>query len=364
VNSERMSRKTTTADIARMLGLSRTTVSKALNGHPTVPPATRRRVLDMAAQLHYKHYRPDSPAHPSERGDDAGAAMRTIACLVRASLARSSSKGYWVDVLQGVEESMRRRGWNMVLHFVQEEDLESLSLPRSLAEARVDGVIMAGITRLAYVRAVAGLDLPAVLIDHDSAARAEDALFDTVLMESARSVRDLTARLIALGHRRIGFIGDIEDNLSFMERWDGFRLAMADAGLAVDPACCAVARKPRHYFDGAEIAGALAAMPHLPTAFVCANDVVAIRTVQALGRMGLAVPRDVSVTGFDSIETDIDPLPDGLSLASVRIDAVRVGSRAFEQLVLRMEQPDRPIEHIRLATAPVEGTSVAPPREA
>ena len=358
-----MKRKATTSDIARMLGLSRTTVSKALNGHPSVPAATRQRVLDAAARLQYKHYRPVSPASPPERSEAApGEAMRTIACLIRAELARSGSKGYWVDVLQGIEESTRRRGWSMVLHFVQDEDLESLSLPRSLTEAHVDGVILAGITRLPYARAVAGLGLPAVLIDHDSAARAEDAVFDTVLMESERSVRDLTARLIALGHRRIGFIGDIEDCLSFRERWDGFRLAMADAGLAVDPACCAVARKARHYFDVAEIAEALAAMPHLPTAFVCANDVVAIRTAQALGRMGLAVPRDVSVTGFDAIETDIDPPPDGLRLLTVRIDAVRVGSRALEQLALRMEQPDRPIEHIRLAAAPVEGTSAVPPR--
>lgn len=356
-----MKRKATTSDIARMLGLSRTTVSKALNGHPTVPPATRQRVLDMAARLHYKHYRPDSPANREEPGGAAGGTMRTIACLVRSSLSLSG-KGYWVDVLQGIEESTRRRGWNMVLHFVPREDLEAPSLPRSLEEARVDGVVMAGINSLAYMRAVAGLGLPAVLIDHDSAARAEDALFDTVLMESEQSVCDLTARLIALGHRRIGFIGDIEDCLSFKERWNGFRRAMMDAGLAIDPACCAVAPKPRHYFDGAEVAGALAAMPRLPTAFVCANDVVAIRTVQALGRMGLSVPGDLSVTGFDSIETDTDPLPDGLSLATVRIDAVRVGSRAFEQLALRMEQPDRPIEHIRLATAPVAGASAAPPR--
>lgn len=358
-----MTRKTTTSDIARMLGLSRTTVSKALNGHPSVPPATRRRVLDMAAQLRYKHYRPSAPACRAEPFAADGADLRTIACLVRSSLARSSSKGYWVDVLQGIEKSTRRRGWNMVLHFVTPEDLESISLPRSLTEAHADGVILAGINRLAYVRAVAGLGLPAVLIDHDSAARTEDAVFDTVLMESERSVRDLTARLIERGHRRIGFIGDVGDCLSFAERWNGFRLAMLDAGLPVDPACCAVAPRPRHYFDGAEVAGALAAMPRLPTAFVCANDVVAVRTVQALGRMGLAVPRDLSVTGFDAIETDTDPLPDGLQLASVRIDAVRVGSRAFEQLVLRMEQPDRPVEHIRLATAPVEGTSVAPPRE-
>jgi LacI family transcriptional regulator len=357
-----MKRKATTNDIARMLGLSRTTVSKALNGHPTVPPATRQRVLDMAAQLHYKHYRPADQANRAELRDAAGAAMRTIACLIRSSLARSGSKGYWVDVLQGIEESTRRRGWNMVLHFVHQEDLDSLRLPRSLTEAHVDGVIMAGITRLAYARAVAELGLPAVLIDHDSAARAEDALFDTVLMESEQSVCDLTARLIALGHRRIGFIGDIADCLSFRERWNGFRRAMMDAGLSVDPACCAVAPKPGHYYDGAEIAEALAAMPALPTAFVCANDVVAVRTIQTLGRMGLTVPEDLSVTGFDAIETDTDPLPDGLQLMSVRIDAVRVGSRAFEQLALRMAQPDRPIEHIRLATVPVAGTSAAPPK--
>ena len=356
-----MKRKATTSDIARMTGLSRTTVSKALNGHPSVPPATRQRVLDAAARLHYKHYRPSPDATRREPSLPAAWGMRTIAVLVPSSLARAGSKGYWVDVLQGIEESTRRRGWTMVLHFVTPEDLESLALPRSLRETHVDGVIMAGITRLAYVRAVAGLDLPVVLIDHDSAARTEDAVFDIVLMESEQSVRDLTAGLIGLGHRRIGFIGDIGDCLSFMERWNGFRLAMADAHLPFDPSCCAVAPKPGRYFDAAEVAEALAAMPRLPTAFVCANDLVALRTIQALGRMGLKVPRDLSVTGFDAMDMDTDALPDGLRLVSVRIDAVRIGSRALEQLALRMELPDRPVEHIRLATRPVEGTSVAPP---
>lgn len=356
-----MKRKVTTSDIARMLGLSRTTVSKALNGHASVPDATRRRVLEAAAQLRYKHYRPETVSAQGPARTGAGP-MRTIACLFRSSLA-PSGKGYWVDVLQGIEEAARQYGCNVVLHFITQEDLADLRLPRSLTESGVDGVIMAGLTRLDYVRTVAGLGLPAVMIDHDSRVRPGDTLFDTVLMESEQSVYDLTGRLIRLGHRRIGFIGDIGDCLSFTERWNGFRRAMLDAGLAIDAECCAVSPQPRHYFDAGETARAIDAMAQLPTAIVCANDVVALLAIQALERKGLRVPEDVSVTGFDLVETD-----DGLPLAerrltSVRIDAVRVGSRACEQLIRRMEKPDMPLEHIRLVTELVEGETTAAPPE-
>src|SRR5690606_2974443 len=115
----------TTADIAKELGLSRTTVSKALNGHPAVPPATRQRVLETAARLRYKHYREDRLEALQADRPAAGPSMRTIACLIRAGTT-SSNEGYWVDVLQGIEEASRRDGCNMVLHFITEDDMEAL----------------------------------------------------------------------------------------------------------------------------------------------------------------------------------------------------------------------------------------------
>lgn len=360
----RMKRKATTADIAEALGLSRTTVSKALNGHPTVPDATRQRVLKTAARLRYKHYREDQLQNAlSDDRQASGRAMRTIACLIRAG--STSNEGYWAEVLQGIEQASRQNGCNMVLHFITADDLDELRMPRSLTEAGVGGVILVGITRRAYIRAIAELALPAVLIDCFADTRAADTRFDTVLMESEQSVYDLTAHLIGLGHRRIGFVGDVGDCLSFAERWNGYRRAMLDGGLSVDPASCAVAPAPNHYFDYAETARAIAAMPQLPTAFVCANDLVAYQTIRALQAAGRRVPEDVSVTGFDMTSRGGTPAY-GMRITSVPIQPGVIGSRACEQLVRRMDRPDLPIEHVRLATRMAEGetTTAAPAHRA
>jgi len=361
-------RKPTTTDIANRLGLSRTTVSKALNGHPGIPEATLRKVRETAIGLGYKKVlgeaAPSNDARPRGAVPQAGGTpMRTIAFLIRSAIAQSN-EGYWVDVMRGAEEASRRSGCNLLLHFITQGDVDALRLPRSLTEAAVDGVLLAGLTHKPFVQAVAASRLPTVLIDSYPDMRARELACDTVLMESERSVYDLTAHLISHGHQRIGFIGNIADCMSFAERWNGFRRALLDAGLSVDPDTCAVAPIASHYYDRADIAASLRAMKRLPTAFVCANDLVARYLVSALEEFGLRVPEDVSVTGFDMMDIRGAVPASPLSLTTVRVNAGNIGLRACEQLLWRMERPSRPVDHIRIATSVVFGESTTAARRA
>ena len=363
-----MKRKPTTTDIANRLGLSRTTVSKALNGHPSIPEATMRKVRDTAIGLGYKKvpgeagpmedFRARGPAPPA-----SGTPMRTIAFLIRSAIAQSN-EGYWVDVMRGAEEASRRSGCNLLLHFITLGDVDALRLPRSLTEAAVDGVLLAGLTHKPFVQAVAASRLPTVLIDSYPDMRTRDLACDTVIMESERSVYDLTEHLIGLGHQRIGFIGNIADCMSFTERWNGFRRALLDAGLPVDPDTCAVAPIASHYYNRSDIVASLRAMKRLPTAFVCANDLVARYAVSALEDFGLRVPQDVSVTGFDMIDIRSAVPANPLALTTVRVNAGHIGLRACEQLLWRMERPSRPVDHIRIATSVVLGESTTAARRA
>ncbi|GGH35771.1 LacI family DNA-binding transcriptional regulator [Paenibacillus segetis] len=358
-----MKRKMTSLDIANRLGLSRTTVSKALNGHEGIPDSTRERVLNVAAEIGYKHYGREmslgvdgSKAKAVSGMPDASpAALRTIALLMDRGMAQ---QGYWVDVLRGVEEAASQNDCTMVLHFISPQDCMELKIPHSLGQREIDGIIAAGLFSKDYVKVLTALGLPTVQIDCHADVHTKDMICDTVMMESEQSVYELTNHLISLGHTRIGFIGDIQNCLSFHERWFGFTRALIHANLPLLQSCCAITPVPGHYFDIQEVSGSLEVMPELPSAFVCANDLVARQVKKWLLSQGLRVPRDVSITGFDLLSTG-EESGGGNELTSVRVNGSNIGARAFEQLLWRAQRRNRPAENIRLACSVEIGDSTS-----
>ncbi|MNJ45691.1 Catabolite control protein A [compost metagenome] len=356
----KMKRKMTSRDIANALGISRTTVSRALNGHKEIPEATRKRVLDMAEELGYKHY-----GYQYNNTRDSGSdkdmhmrhqdhiELRQIAVLIPSGI-NMNNEGYWVDVLRGVEEAARANRCMIVVHFISSQDYMEHKLPYSLIYKEVDGIIGIGIKNEQYMDTLLELDMPIVFIDSTWKGLASNRQFDLVLMESEAATSSLTSHLISLGHTRIGFIGDIQECRSFYERFLGFTRACMEAGISIDSSLHYIEPKPNHYFSYEEVASALQSSPHLPTAYVCANDLVAYRVKQYLESVGLTVPRDVSITGFDLLPTSHDLLG---WLTSVKVQGTSIGLRAFEQLVWRANLPDRPAESIRIATEVVVGSS-------
>lgn len=345
-----MKKKYTTQDIANMLGISRTTVSKALNNHPSVPEDTRAKIKEAAIGLGYKRFKdklerdPSRHLPPLQREEP-----KMIAFMVNSNIDLFR-EGFWGDVLRGVEESTRKHGFNMAFNFITAEDLIHLRIPQTLDGASVRGIILAGMSNPAYIQAVADLGLPTVCIDSYADLKTTKLPCDLVMMESEQSVYELTSHLIECGHERLGFIGDIHRYRSFAERWFGFRRALQDAELTVHPKYCLTRSMPHQYFDIDEIASTLSELGEWPTAFVCANDLIALQLIKHLETIGIKVPEDVSVAGFDLMNQNKHFEGTSVNLTTVQVVEAHIGARAFEQLLWRMEHKDRPTEHVRIHT--------------
>ncbi|WJH32752.1 substrate-binding domain-containing protein [Paenibacillus sp. CC-CFT747] len=259
-----------------------------------------------------------------------------------------------------MEEASRHHGYQMLFNYLSDEDLEQGRVPETITALKPEGVVLAGITRKEFARALSRLEIPFVLIDGYYEERTNDLLCDSVLMESEQSTFELTSCLIEQNHREIGFIGDVSNCKSFMERWIGFKRAVTDAGFSVRRDYCLVEPSPDNYFKLPEIASRLDSMPELPSAFVCANDLIAYHLIAYLEGKGLRVPQDISVTGFDYMQQQPDMAPIPLQLATAEVSGMEIGSRAFEQLLWRFQHLDRPFETVRVASRIIPGDSTGP----
>ena len=169
-------------------------------------------------------------------------------------------------------------------------------------------------------------------------------------MENVASIIEVTKHLIALGARRIGFVGDRMHCGSFYERWFGFRLGMEQAGLPLDEQLCILAPDSSPYSDPGWLIDQMDRMPCLPDAFVCANDFLAIHLMNAIRKKGLSIPGDIMVTGFDGTSQSalVDP-----PLTTVQIPSVEIGRISADILLARIRSPELPCSWTRVRTNPV-----------
>jgi LacI family transcriptional regulator len=346
---ESVDKKVTTFDISNELGISRNTVSKALNNHPSISYETKKKVLHQAIQMGYKKAVLKEEERRSVRRE-----TKSITLLTMRDLRK---EGFWMSVMSGVEAVLSDNGFDMKLAFVKYEDIESLTVPPLLGGV-IDGFIVAGIMEVPYTEALMRIPLPKVFIDLHADLPLSEAKTDVILMESAEGVYTITRHLIDSGHREIGFIGDITSR-SFRERWMGFLRAMNESTLPLRPEYCITHDQPSFYQYYDNVSRALGSLETLPTALVCANDVTALHAVKFAKDRGLSVPGDLSVSGFDHFNES--GLLD-VSLTTVAYDEFQLGLRAAEEVLFRLRRPDRPYSVIRLATNVLFGDSTSAPR--
>jgi LacI family transcriptional regulator len=340
-----VSKKITTFDISNKLGISRNTVSKALNNHPGISDETKRKVIDQAFAMGYKKIKLPFDKQTVELDKQA----KSIAFLTKRDVR---IEAFWMNVMSGVEEIVSGNGYEMKLHFIKTDDLDAPAIPQ-LLNSGVDGFIVGGSISKSFNEKLLEVELPKVFIDLHSDMPLSDLQADIVLMENEDSVYRITRHLIETGHTEIGYIGDLSIR-SFKERWLGFATAMQEANLPLMPHYCITADSPTNYQYYEDVSEALAALRQFPTAIVCANDIIALNAVKFLRNKGMTVPGDVAVTGFDQIkETEFLDF----SLTTVHNDEFQLGLRAAEELLLRLRSPNRPYELIRLFTKVIIGDS-------
>jgi len=274
----------TIAEVAREAHVGVATVSRVLNGSPAVREQTRRRVLDAIDRLGY------APS-PTARALSTG---RTQAIGVVAPFFTRPSV---MERLRGVSRVLAGSGYQLVLFDVEHPDETSFAtLPLG---AGLDGLLSISLCPAdAELDRLAAAGVPLVLVDHS-----HDRV-PAVHTDDVAGARLATEHLLALGHRRIAFLGDDEaSNFNFTSsaaRRSGYERALLDAGLEPDPA---LLRRGRHGRDVAMVqTRELLQGANPPTALFAASDTQAVGALEAAADAGVQVPRDFSVVGYDDIE--------------------------------------------------------------
>ncbi|WP_345763673.1 LacI family DNA-binding transcriptional regulator [Diaminobutyricibacter sp. McL0608] len=332
-----MGRRPTIHDVAAAAGVSVSTVSKAVNGRYGIAVDTVERVLEAVEKLGYE----SSLVASSMRSRRTG----VIGVLV------ADFEPFSAEILKGVGTALHDSRYDLLAYSgsrqASSEGWERRSLSR-LSGTLIDGAIMVTPT---VVNVTA--DVPIVAIDPHTG----HADLPTVESDSFTGARHATSYLVELGHKRIGFVAGRPDLRSSILRDAGYRRALAEAGLPFDASLVGVGRYQQD--TGREAATRLLSRADRPTAIFAANDLSAIAVIKAATELGLDVPGDVSVVGFDDIpEASTHNRP----LTTVAQPMQQLGAAAADLLVALMKGESPSPTHIRLPTRLIVRATTAPPR--
>ncbi|SFL49281.1 LacI family DNA-binding transcriptional regulator [Geodermatophilus ruber] len=269
--------------VARAAGVSQSTVSRALRGDPRVREATRRRVDQAARRLGYV---PNSLA--------SGLVSRSTGTV--AVIVSDLTNPFFPSLLTPVHDELQLLGYRVVL-LTERTDLPTgQETLRRLLDRSVDGVLVTTATLGSrFAGELQRRGVPMVLLN-----RYIDGLdVDRVVSDNHGGALSGTRHLLELGHRRIAVVRGPANTSTSRDRLAGLQEALAAAGLVLDPAL--VREGTYSHQSGYQHARELLRLPTPPTALVCGNDVVAFGALDAALSLGVRVPQDVSILGFDDI---------------------------------------------------------------
>jgi LacI family transcriptional regulator len=330
----------TLRQIAREAGVSVATVSRALRRPDTVSDETRERILALVARHRYV---PDALAasFSSRRTGLIGLIVPTISNSIYAAFT------------EAVQNRLQAAGRKLLIANTNYSAMIEDQIVHKLVESRVEGVIFTGFRRdPAVYQLLRHYRIPFLVTWSTS----PDAAVPAISFDNLAASKAATTKLISLGHRRIGLICGVSAvNDRAFQRVVGYRAALAEHGLPIDISLIA-----ERSFDAAE--GSAAAEEMLrqadpPTALFCANDIQALGALFACQRLGLSVPADLSIMGFDDLPMIRVAYP---PLSTVHVPAHEMGEAAADALVNAVET-GAPIQSRCLDATIVLRESLAPP---
>lgn len=334
--------------LSEQLGLSQTTVSRALNGYPEVSESTRRRVVDAAQRFGYR-------PNPGARMLATGRTM-AIGHVIPSTTRHEVVNPIFADFIAGASEIYAKAGYDMRLTVVDAAD-EEQAYRRIAAKGTVDGIIVhTPWPEDPRIPLLQQIGLPFVI--HGRTLTPADDEVHWVDVNNARAFARATELLLDFGHRRIALINGQEFMGFAIRRRAGFEKAMAERGLTPDPRHFAAAEMTE--MTGYSAAARMLDAEGAPTAFLVASMLMAIGVRRAIHERGLELGRDISVVIFDD---DLSYLRNGteVPLFTATRSSVRQAGRECAALLLDIvANPDQPPRHILLEAELLLGASTGP----
>lgn len=272
----------TMSDIAKVMNVSTVTVSKALGDREGVSEELRERIKQKATEMGYR-------VHAGGHGAKDGLTYN-IGIVVARHFISDASAFYWI-MYRYIVELLQKQNYYGMLEVVDDGEDGAREIPNSVLDKKVDGLIVLGQFSDAYIDKLMSYYIPTVFLDFYGSR--EDA--ETVLSDSFYGAYMLTSHLIANGHRRIGFLGSIASTSSIADRYLGYYKALLENRIPLRQDWIISDRS-----NESDIYPSFTLPQDMPTAFVCNCDETAYKLVNQLKGMGLSVPDDISVVGYDN----------------------------------------------------------------
>lgn len=317
----------TIADVAKLAGVSLSTVSHVLNRTRYVSAQKTHLVEAAIAEIGYV---PNAVARSLR-----AASTRTVGLAIS-----TIANPYFADIVCAIETHCAKLGLMVFLADTQDDPERELRVVQALHARQVEGIILApSADPSSALDHAHRFGIPCVLVD-----RLADVRFDRVGVDNAAATEGLVRHLLDAGHRRIGFVGGHPGFATTEARAAAFRATLAAAGVQSDPDLSDA--RARTQDDVTAAVASLLDRKDPPTALVAGNNLVTIAALRALRRRGLMVPRDVSLVGIDDFDW-ADCFEPRLTL--VAQPCAEIGRQAATLLIERIRDPDAPPRMVHLA---------------
>lgn len=331
--------RVTIQDIADALGISRNTVSKAINNTGILADSTREKVLKKAAEMGYKQF---SYLHIAESSVEARLPLSKnnleIALFVTGFLGDSHFAPTMLDKFQ---KETSQLGYSFSMHRVLETDIDELSLPLSFNREKTAGIICCEMFNYPYCQMLCSLDIPILFVDSPVVGQGSPLKADRLYMDNQTEIFSFIREMANRGKTKIGFIGEYMHCQSFYERFMACRNALYLNNLPlIDeyflPENKAGVKNPTSQDYQDYLCEHFQQLKQLPDVFICANDFIAIDVLTALRRLGFDVPKDVYLCGFDDSPDSKIIRP---ALTTIHIHSQIMGFSAVNLLISRIKEP-------------------------
>jgi LacI family transcriptional regulator len=314
-------------DVAKLAGVSTTTVSHFINGTRYISDDLRERVEAAITEL---GYRPNSLARGLRRGES-----KTIGLIVP-----DNSNPFFAEILRSIENIGYANGYSVILCNSDSDIQKEIAYTDLLFAKQVDGIVfIATNDSCEHLQQLTDAGIPIVVIDRDIPLIGTDVL----LVDNFQGGYAATRYLIELGHRHIACITGPSKLTPSADRVNGYKKALAEAGIAENPQWLVAGD---FQFQGGENGiNQLLALPERPTAVFACNDMMALGIMRGMRKARLSVPREISVIGFDDI-----PLTSVVSpaLTSIAQPVQEISRLAFELLIDRIQNKNSVHEEKRI----------------
>lgn len=312
-----MGKNVTMKDIAKELGVSTVTVSKALSGREGVSETVREDIKKKADEMGYRY-------------NFLGRSMKeglnyNIGILVSEKFMHDSA--FYSKMYQMLMKDLMAWDYFGILEVVSEVDEKECRLPKVLLNNKVDGIIILGQMSRSFIQNINEARVPYIFLDFS------DDYFkvDTIVSDSFYGAYEITNYLISLGHRKIGFVGNRSATTSIMDRYIGYYKALLEKHYSIKEEWVINDRDEHGKFRDMRLP------MDMPTAFVCNCDEVAYRFILTLNKAGYRVPEDISVVGYDNYIYSTISSP-AITTVEVNVDAM--SESAVNSIIKRIKNPN------------------------